>query len=155
MSSIGSASTRKTEPRAISAARAGSLRGLPERALLLPLLPEPLPRPDDSAERARAARAGLLVMTGLLLVGVCMVLAFNRGRLADYRPPDFLIDTVDLVFDLGDAETRVKSRLLLRRNPSAADRAAPLGLDGDTLWIVAEHGRRLGLRTGVSGRSAG
>jgi aminopeptidase N len=58
-------------------------------------------------------------------------------RLADYRPPDFLIDTVDLAFDLGDAETRVKSRLRLRRNPAAKDRAAPLRLDGDTLELVA------------------
>ena len=57
-------------------------------------------------------------------------------RLADYRP-DFLIDTVDLVFDLGDAETRVKSRLRLRRNPVANDRAAPLRLDGDMLELVA------------------
>ncbi len=58
-------------------------------------------------------------------------------RLADYRPPDFLIDAVDLVFDLGDAETRVKSRLRLRRNPVANDRAAPLRLDGDMLELVA------------------
>src|SRR5262245_43825821 len=58
-------------------------------------------------------------------------------RLADYRPPDFLIDTVDLVFDLGDAETRVKSRLRLRRNPIAADFRAPLRLDGDTPELVA------------------
>jgi aminopeptidase N len=58
-------------------------------------------------------------------------------RLADYRPPDFLIDTVDLVFDLGDAETRVKSRLRLRRNPAGADRAAPLRLDGEALELVA------------------
>jgi aminopeptidase N len=58
-------------------------------------------------------------------------------RLADYRPPDFLIDSVDLVFDLGEAETRVKSRLRLRRNPLAADRAAPLRLDGDALELQA------------------
>src|SRR5262249_28463419 len=51
--------------------------------------------------------------------------------------PDFLIDTVDLVFDLGDAETRVKSRLRLRRNPIAADFRAPLRLDGDTPELVA------------------
>src|SRR6516165_12440293 len=58
-------------------------------------------------------------------------------RLADYRPPDFLIDTVNLVFDLGDAETRIKSRLRLRRNPLTADRSAPLRLDGDMLELVA------------------
>src|SRR5690348_3377988 len=46
-------------------------------------------------------------------------------RLADYRPPDFLIDTVDLRFELDEKETRVVSRLALRRNPDAADRSAP------------------------------
>src|SRR5215472_3124992 len=58
-------------------------------------------------------------------------------RLADYQPPDFLIEAVDLAFDLGNSETRVKSRLQLRRNPVAADRAAPLRLDGDGLELVA------------------
>jgi aminopeptidase N len=58
-------------------------------------------------------------------------------RLTDYRPPDFLIDTVDLVVDLGDAGARVTSRLRLRRNPSTADRASPLRLDGDALELVA------------------
>src|SRR5260370_29171382 len=58
-------------------------------------------------------------------------------RLADYRPPDFLVDTVDLVFDLGEAETRVASHLTLRRNPQAATRRAALRLDGDELELVA------------------
>ena len=47
-------------------------------------------------------------------------------RLADYRAPSFLIDSVDLVFELGEEKTRVKARLALRRNPAAADRARPL-----------------------------
>ena len=58
-------------------------------------------------------------------------------RLADYRPPAFLIDTVDLTFELGETETRVKSRLAVRRNPEAADPAAPLELDGDALELVS------------------
>jgi aminopeptidase N len=58
-------------------------------------------------------------------------------RLADYRPPDFLIDNVELEFDLGDTETRVKSRLALRRNPDAKTPNAPLRLDGDELELVA------------------
>src|SRR5580765_8449334 len=58
-------------------------------------------------------------------------------RLADYRPPDFLVDTVDLVFDLGEAETRVASHITLRRNPKAASPGAPLRLDGDELELVA------------------
>ena len=58
-------------------------------------------------------------------------------RLADYRPPDFLIDEVALEFDLGDSETLVKSHLELRRNPEAAAPAAPLCLDGEELELVA------------------
>ena len=42
-------------------------------------------------------------------------------RLADYRPPAFLIDDVDLVFDLRDDDTRVQSRLRIHRNPDNAD----------------------------------
>ena len=40
-------------------------------------------------------------------------------RLADYAPPAFLIDTVDLNFDLDEAATKVVSRLAVRRNPGA------------------------------------
>src|SRR5438045_3537739 len=58
-------------------------------------------------------------------------------RLADYRPPDFLIDEVALDFDLGDTETLVKSHLQLRRNPEAATAAAPLRLDGEELALLA------------------
>jgi aminopeptidase N len=58
-------------------------------------------------------------------------------RLADYRPPDFLIDSVALEFDLGETDTRVKSHLALRRNPAAAEAGAPLRLDGDELELVA------------------
>jgi aminopeptidase N len=57
-------------------------------------------------------------------------------RLADYRPPDFLIDSVELEFDLGDTKTRVKSHVALRRNPDAPA-SAPLRLDGDELELAA------------------
>src|SRR5215469_13967765 len=58
-------------------------------------------------------------------------------RLADHRPPAFLIDTVDLVFDLDGEDTRVKSRLGMRRNPAAFDPAEPLQLDGEDLTLVS------------------
>ena len=58
-------------------------------------------------------------------------------RLADYRPPEFLIDEVDLVFDLDPSDTRVVAHLLLRRNPDAGAGGAPLRLDGDELELVA------------------
>jgi aminopeptidase N len=56
----------------------------------------------------------------------------------DYAPPAFLIDRVDLAFDLGDATTRVRARLMLRRNKARADAAgAPLVLDGRKLELAA------------------
>ena len=58
-------------------------------------------------------------------------------RLADYRPPEFLVDSVDLVFDLDGANTRVKARLAIRRNPEGADPKAALELDGEELELVA------------------
>jgi aminopeptidase N len=58
-------------------------------------------------------------------------------RLADYAPPAFLVDAVDLVFDLRPDTTRVKSRLMIRRNPAAFDRSVPLRLDGENLELVA------------------
>ncbi len=67
-------------------------------------------------------------------------------RLKDYRPSAFVIDTVDLTFELDEAQTTVKSRLSIRRNPAVADPAAPLELDGDALELVslAIDGERLG-----------
>ncbi len=58
-------------------------------------------------------------------------------RLSDYRPPDFLADTVDLGFDLDPADTVVTATLCLRRNPEAATADAPLRLDGEELELVA------------------
>ena len=53
-------------------------------------------------------------------------------RLADYRPPDYLIDSVDLDVILDPTATRVTARLALRPNPKGrAD--ADLVLDGDGL----------------------
>ena len=58
-------------------------------------------------------------------------------RLSDYAPPAFVVDTVDLVFDLDPTTTRVKARLGLRRNPAPGlDPRAPCRLDGDGLTLV-------------------
>src|SRR2546423_5407110 len=57
--------------------------------------------------------------------------------LADYQPPPFLIDTVDLVFELGADETQVRSRLGIRRNPAVSVPAAALHLDGEELGLIA------------------
>jgi aminopeptidase N len=58
-------------------------------------------------------------------------------RLVDYKPPAFLIDSVDLAFDLGEEKTTVKTRLALRRNPASRETAAPLRLDGEELALVS------------------
>jgi aminopeptidase N len=58
--------------------------------------------------------------------------------LKDYAAPDYLIDTVALVFDLAPHQTRVTSRLSLRRN---GDHSRPLVLDGsDVLTLVRVSG---------------
>ena len=51
-------------------------------------------------------------------------------RLADYAPPDFLIDTVDLDVNFQNGEAHVTARLALRRNPAAKTPDAALVLDG-------------------------
>ena len=56
-------------------------------------------------------------------------------RLADYKPPDFLVDRVHLNIKLDLKRTRVTSRLALRRSPNAPP-GAPLVLDGDELLLV-------------------
>ncbi len=53
---------------------------------------------------------------------------------ADYQPPAFWIDTVELVFDLDPAKTRVLNRMRLRRNPEVVPQ--PLRLDGEELNLA-------------------
>jgi len=53
-------------------------------------------------------------------------------RLADYRPPDWLVETVDLDVSLDPRQTRVRATLKLKPNPAAAA-PAPLVFDGDGL----------------------
>ena len=55
-------------------------------------------------------------------------------RLAEYRPPAYLIDEVFLDFDLEPSASRVKAKLTVRRN---GDHAEPLVLDGDGLKTVS------------------
>jgi aminopeptidase N len=59
----------------------------------------------------------------------------REARLADYRPPAFLVDTADLIFDLDTEATRVRASLALRRNPDFGDATAPLHLDGEDLSL--------------------
>jgi aminopeptidase N len=54
--------------------------------------------------------------------------------LKDYRPPDWLVETVMLKVALHPTQTKVRATLSLRPNPAAA--AAPLVLDGDGLSLI-------------------
>ncbi len=51
-----------------------------------------------------------------------------------YAPSAYLIDTVDLTFDLDPAKTRVLNKMHLRRNPDVPAQA--LRLDGEELTVV-------------------
>src|SRR4030095_5923630 len=53
---------------------------------------------------------------------------------ADYQPPAFWIDTVELCFDLDPAKPRVLNRMKLRRNPQMPTQA--LRLDGEELNLA-------------------
>jgi len=55
-------------------------------------------------------------------------------NLADYRPTDFVLERVDLTFELDPTETKVEARLIFHRR-EGADLAAPIVLDGDELTL--------------------
>ena len=57
-------------------------------------------------------------------------------RLQDYRPPDWLVDTVHLDVSLHPTASRVRARLALRPN-SGAGAPAPVVLDGDGLNLLS------------------
>lgn len=56
-------------------------------------------------------------------------------RLADYRPPDFLIDRTELSFDLYEDHAVVESALHMHRNPQGHSEA-PLRLQGEQLELL-------------------
>jgi aminopeptidase N len=57
-------------------------------------------------------------------------------RLSDYRPPDYLVDHVDLDVALDPERTVVSSRLVMRRSKTAAE-DAPLVLNGEAIELLA------------------
>ncbi|HLQ85189.1 MAG TPA: aminopeptidase N [Salinisphaeraceae bacterium] len=69
----------------------------------------------------------------------------TRKFLADYQPPAYLIDAVDLSFDIRATHTDVCAVYSVRRNPAAAAGAAPMQLDGRSMALrrVAMDGREL------------
>ncbi len=62
----------------------------------------------------------------------------NTGQivhLEDYRPTDFVLERVDLTFELDPKETKVETRLIFHRREGASP-SAPLVLDGDELTMT-------------------
>ncbi|WP_430240791.1 aminopeptidase N [Neorhizobium sp. DAR64861/K0K2] len=55
-------------------------------------------------------------------------------HLADYRPTDFVLERVDLTFELDPTNTKVDARLIFHRR-EGVDPSAPLVLDGDELAL--------------------
>jgi aminopeptidase N len=64
--------------------------------------------------------------------------------LKNYRPPNYLIDSVSLDIALDETRTRIRSRLKLRPNPAVA-KPGPLRLDGELLELdsIKLNGRQL------------
>jgi aminopeptidase N len=58
-------------------------------------------------------------------------------HLADYAPPSFLIDTVNLDVEFLQGEARVTAKLAVRRNPQAKTSDASLELDGEELELLS------------------
>jgi aminopeptidase N len=65
--------------------------------------------------------------------------------LKDYTPPEYLIDTVDLLFELDEDNTRVVSRLAIRKNPASDAHNGELELNGEQLVLdsIKLDGRNL------------
>ena len=55
----------------------------------------------------------------------------------DYKPSEFLVDSIDLCFELDPAETVVKAKTRLRRNRAVQRGTGPLVLQGDDLELRA------------------
>ncbi|WP_018938183.1 MULTISPECIES: aminopeptidase N [unclassified Thioalkalivibrio] len=57
--------------------------------------------------------------------------------LNDYQPPAFVVESLELDFDLAAAATEVTTRMAVRRNPEAVEPDAPLRMYGDGVELVS------------------
>jgi aminopeptidase N len=64
----------------------------------------------------------------------------------DYTPPSYLVDTVELGFDLDPARTVVANRMTMRRNPDSAQREIELYGEDIELVALRLNGKTLGKR---------
>ena len=56
--------------------------------------------------------------------------------LSDYLPPAYLIEEVNLQFELDPEKTKVLSQLKIKRNPASKDKSGTLILNGQDLEFV-------------------
>ena len=61
----------------------------------------------------------------------------KKIQLKDYRPFEFIVDHVDLIFDIRDDHTRVTSKLKMRKDPARANETTPLVLNKGNFDIVS------------------
>src|SRR5206468_2803828 len=59
--------------------------------------------------------------------------------LENYEVPVFLVDDVQLHFDLNDSETIVKSKMKIRHNRLSQKKSRDLMLNGEELTLVSIH----------------
>jgi aminopeptidase N len=86
--------------------------------------------------RSRSASKTLALSIGLQSLYIQSIMRTEEPRpirLTDYRPPDWLIETVELDVSLDPTATTVRSKLLLR--PNSAGAPTPLVLDGEELKL--------------------
>jgi aminopeptidase N len=55
--------------------------------------------------------------------------------LRDYQVPEFLFETVELRFELGEKETTVQSRIVVKKNPASKTATSSLVLNGEELEL--------------------
>ena len=60
---------------------------------------------------------------------------YDRIYRRDYRTSDFLVDTIDLCFDLTPAETVVRAKMRIHRNPDVPEADGSLVLHGEELAL--------------------
>ncbi len=61
----------------------------------------------------------------------------KKIHLKDYRPFEFIVDHVDLIFDVRDDHTRVTSKLKIRKDPAWANETTPLVLNKGNFDIIS------------------
>ena len=61
---------------------------------------------------------------------------FKAIHRSDYQPPEFLVDTIDLIFRLDETQTRVTARSHLKRNGESNNSNGDLILYGENLELI-------------------